>query len=63
MCGWSGGRSVGWFGEEGRRGEGGQVKAEVITGRRTPPVFPSALALYHEAAEERPQVNSSQICE
>ena len=47
MCGWSGGeeRWVVWGG-----GEGGQVKAEVITGRRTPPVFPSALALYHEAA-------------
>ena len=60
MCGWSGGeeRWVVWGG-----GEGGQVKAEVITGRRTPPVFPSALALYHEAAEERAQVNSSQICE
>ena len=56
-----GGGSVGWVGEEGRGG--GQVKAEVITGRRTPPVFPSALALYHEAAEERAQVNSSQICE
>ena len=50
MAGLGGGALGGLGRRGGGGGEGGQVKAEVITGRRTPPVFPSALALYHEAA-------------
>ena len=66
MCGWYGaGNVVGWFG--GKRGkvhggeeEGGrQVKAEVITGRRTVPVFPSAPARPRGGTGELLVVNSN----